>query len=418
MDDRSVRGVRLRTRASAVNHRALRLFGRWVPRLTGGWIPWLTLARYERPALRGPDWLRLRPILSGICGSDLALLTGRASAVLSPFASFPAVLGHEVVAMVEEAGAGVTDVTPGQRVVVNPVISCYVRGLSPCTACRDGQPRLCQRAADGPLAPGLLIGYCRDLPGGWSEAMLAHASQVYPVPDGLADETAVVVEPLSVALHAVLFEPPGDGQRALVIGGGTMGLCTLAALRLTAPGAELAIVLRHDVQANLAARLGADHVVRDQAGLGAIRAAVSLAGARPYRPLVGLPVLVGGFAQVYDCVGSRSSLHASLRVAAPHGRVTLVGGPSEIERLDLTLAWTRELRIHGTYVYGREPSLPGTPQTFEHALRLLADHPELPLRELVTHRFALRDWRRAIGAALDRRGHGALKVTFAPGAVT
>ena len=412
MRDRSVRGVRLRVSASAVNHRALQLFGRAIPRLTGGWLPWLTLDRYHRLALPGADWVRLRPILSGICGTDLSLLTGRASAVLSPFASFPAVLGHEVVALVEEAGEG-SSAAQGQRVVVDPVISCFVRGLEPCEACAVGQTRLCRRAAEGSISPGMLIGYCRDLPGAWSEEMVAHASQLHAVPDGLSDEVAVLVEPFSVALHAVLAEPPAEGDRVLVIGAGTMGLCTLGALRLVAPAAEVAVVVRHDTQAALAERIGAAHVVRDRRGDGALDAAVSVAGARAYRPLVGPPTLVGGFGQVYDCVGRGSSLAASLRVAAPQARVVLVGGPGEIEGLDLTLAWTRELRVHGTYVYGREPSLRGMPHTFSLALDLLTQHPELPVGELVTHRFALADWRRALATALDRRGQGALKVTFA-----
>jgi L-iditol 2-dehydrogenase len=119
---------------------------------------------------------------------------------------------------------------------------------------------------------------------------------------------------------------------------------------------------------------------------------------------------------VYDCVGSRRSLDASLRVTAPRGRMVLVGGPGEVGAIDWTLAWTRELRIDGSYVYAREASLPGSPHTFDEAMRLLAERPDLPLGELVTHRFGLGDWRRAMGVALDRGRTGALKVVFAPGA--
>ena len=119
------------------------------------------------------------------------MLTGRASATLSPFSSFPAILGHEVVAVVAEAGAE-AGVTAGQRVVLDPIISCAVRGLEPCPGCRDGTPALCRRAAEGDLSPGMLIGFCRDLPGGWSEGMLAHASQLHPVPERLSDEAAAL----------------------------------------------------------------------------------------------------------------------------------------------------------------------------------------------------------------------------------
>jgi len=173
MEGGQARGLGLRLGASGLNQRILRLVGRRLPALIGGRMPWLALSRYPIPALPGPDWVRIRPLLAGICGSDTALLTGRASPILSPFASFPAILGHEVVGMVEEAGSAV-EVRTGERVVVDPIISCFVRGLEPCTDCRDGLPALCRHAADGSLSPGMLIGYCRDLPGAWSEAMLAH----------------------------------------------------------------------------------------------------------------------------------------------------------------------------------------------------------------------------------------------------
>jgi threonine dehydrogenase-like Zn-dependent dehydrogenase len=90
----------------------------------------------------------------------------------------------------------------------------------------------------------------------------------------------------------------------------------------------------------------------------------------------------------------------------------LVGGPAHIGRLDWTLAWTRELRIEGTYTYGSEPSQEGAPHTMELALQLLADHPELPLEKLVTHRFRLDEWPRAMVTALGRGRSGAIKVVF------
>jgi len=121
-----MRGLGLRVGSSALNYRALRVLGMRVPRWTGGWLPWLGLSEYTLGELPGPDWVRLRPLLSGICGSDLSLLTGRSSAVLAPFNSFPAILGHEVVAVVEEAGAA-AGVTVGQRVVLDPIISCAAR---------------------------------------------------------------------------------------------------------------------------------------------------------------------------------------------------------------------------------------------------------------------------------------------------
>ncbi|HET6819986.1 MAG TPA: zinc-binding dehydrogenase [Candidatus Limnocylindria bacterium] len=397
MPDR-LRGLRLRFAASALNERTLRLAGPRLPRLAGGWMPWLTLGRYDLPPLPGDDWVRVRPLLSGVCGTDLGLLTGHASSILSPFASFPAVLGHEVVGVVEGTG---------ERVVIDPVISCTVRGLEPCRRCAAGAARFCERAADGPISPGLLIGFCADLPGGWSTGMIAHRSQLHAVPEQLSDEAAVLVEPFSVALHAVLSAPPHPGEDAVVIGAGSLGLCAIAALRLVAPEARVVAVARHDVQRRMAERLGATVAAT------AVKGAVDATGARAHRSLLGRTVLTGGFAQVYDAVGSRQSLADALQIAAPGGRVVLLGGPGELGGLDWTLAWANELRIDGTYTYGSEGSLDGR-HTMDEAMRLLVANPQLRIGKLVTHRFKLDDWRAAMGAALSRGRSGALKVVFEP----
>ena len=411
MEGGRARGLGLRVGASALNQRALRLVGGRLPGLIGGRMPWLALSDYPIPPLPGPDWVRIRPLLAGICGSDTSLLTGRASPILSPFASFPAILGHEVVGVVEEAG-GKAGEWLGARVVVDPVISCFVRGLDPCPACRDGLPALCRHAADGSISPGMLIGYCRDLPGAWSEAMLAHASQLHRVPDSLSDEAAVLVEPLACSLHAVLAAPRLPGETVLVVGGGTIGLGVVLALRMVDPEADVTAVVRHPLQAALADRLGANRVVLDRGGDGPQRAALEVTGARAHRPIVGDDVLTGGFGLVFDGVGSRGSVDASLRVVAPRGRLVLLGTAGELEHLDLTLAWARELRVIGSYVYGREASLPGAPHTFDHLMDRLAQADAPRVADLVTHRFGLDEWRRAMGVATGRGRHASVKVVF------
>lgn len=405
------RGLGLRVGASGLNQRALRVFGQRLPAVTGGWMPWLALSRYPLPPLPGPDWVRIRPLLAGICGSDTSLITGRASPILSPFASFPAILGHEVVGVVEEAGSAVAE-WDGARVVVDPIISCFVRGLEPCQACRDGLPALCRHAADGSLSPGMLIGYCRDLPGAWSESMLAHRSQLHRVPDGVSDEAAVLVEPLACSLHAVLGARPAAAEKVLVVGGGTIGLGVLIALRLLDPEADVTVVVRHAGQSLLAERLGASRVVVDRGGDGPLRAAVEVTGARAHRPIVGDAVLTGGFDLVFDGVGSRASVDASLRVTAPRGRLVLLGTAGELPHLDLTLAWARELRVIGSYVYGREASLPGAPHTFDFLLERLAGQGAPPVAGLVTHRFGLDQWRQAMRVATGRGRHASVKVVF------
>jgi threonine dehydrogenase-like Zn-dependent dehydrogenase len=407
----TVRGLGLRLAASPLNERILRLLGPRLPRVAGsGWMPWLVLRHSAPRPLPGPDWLRLKPTLAGICGTDLALLTGRAGAAMSPFVSFPAVLGHEVVGQVVEAGAGMVGASPGDRIVVDPVISCDVRGLAPCRECADGHAATCLRSTEGSFAPGLILGYCRDLPGAWGDEMLVHRSQVHAVPAELDDAEAVLVEPLSVALHAVLRRRPPDDARVLVIGGGALGLLVLASLRLLGARCEVTVLARHPIQATMAERLGADHVVRARGAEGEQHLATA-GRARSHRTLIGGRTYSDGFEVVYDCVGNRMSADLSLRVAGPRGRVVTAGGPALLGSVDWTPSWVRELTIEGSYTYGREPALDGAPHTFAVALGLLARH-RPPIGELVTHRFGLADWRRAMATNLARGRSGALKTVF------
>jgi threonine dehydrogenase-like Zn-dependent dehydrogenase len=242
--------------------------------------------------------------------------------------------------------------------------------------------------------------------------MLVHRSQLHPIPDTLRDEVGVLLEPLAIVLHAVLQDPPSTEERMLVIGGGTIGLGAVAALRMIGASGDLTCIVRHPFQARLAERLGATRAVVDREGDAAIRQAVETTGAIAHHPLVGGSVLTGGFERVYDCVGSGASLRAALGAAGPRGRIVLIGTAFEVKRLDLTLAWARELRISGSYLYGREASLPGQPHTFDHLMKLLAEHAELPVGELVTHRFPLANWREAIRAATGRGRHASVKVVF------
>ena len=145
------------------------------------------------PRLPTPDWVRLKPLVSGICGSDLGTLSSENSPYFSPITSSPFVLGHEVVGVVTED----REIPPGERVVLEPALGCAVRGLEPpCAYCAAGQHALCVNVAKGDISPGIQTGFCRDTGGGWSEGTLvAHPSQLHRVPDDLPDEAAATIEP-------------------------------------------------------------------------------------------------------------------------------------------------------------------------------------------------------------------------------
>ncbi len=365
----------------------------------------LSLRQLSLPAVPGPGWVPLRVRLAGICGTDLATLTGKAGPQLSPFVSFPAVLGHEVLAVPEEGPLA------GRRVVLDPLLGCVTRGLPPCAACAQGRPALCHRFAEGRLAPGMLLGYCRDLPGAWSERMLAHESQIHPVPDGLNDECAVLAEPLAVALHAVLAQVPRAGERVLIIGAGTLGQCLVAAVRLLSPEAHTVVVARRPFQAALATRLGAQQTVRS------LREAQEMAQQRgwgaSFPGLLGTNGFTGGFDQVLDAVGSPDTLGGALRLTRAGGRFALIGSSGIVPHLDLTWLWAHEISAQGFCTYGPEPRADGR-HTIALALELMAQHPEVPISSMVTHRFPLAAYRDALRACFGRRRSSAVKVLLEP----
>ena len=187
------------------------------------------------PILPGPDWVRIKTRLGGICGSDLSVIRLNTSPYYSAFTSFPYTFGHENVGTIAEMGPAVTGWQPGERVVVEPLLWCTPRGFEEqCEFCRRGEINRCLRTNDGALAAGLFIGACRDTGGSWSPYFVAHQSQLYRLPEHLSDENALLVEPFAVGLHPALQHMPADDETVLILGAGTIGLSMLAALR--APG--------------------------------------------------------------------------------------------------------------------------------------------------------------------------------------
>ena len=128
------------------------------------------MTQIPEPRLPTAEWVRVRPILSGICGSDVAALSGKGSIYLSAFTSFPFVPGHEVVGRVVETGDAVSGFDVGDRVVLEPALGCTVRGLAePCGPCASGHYANCERVTEGDISSGVQTGYCRDTGGGWGE---------------------------------------------------------------------------------------------------------------------------------------------------------------------------------------------------------------------------------------------------------
>lgn len=365
-----------------VKFAAARLAGALAPG-RGAAVGPLKLEANERLPVPGSEWLRLQPLLSGICGSDLAMIDGTASAYFDPLVSYPFTPGHEVVATTDD----------GRRVVLIPVLHCAIRGIEPvCEMCAAGRINLCERVAFGHIESGLQSGFCTDTGGGWSNGMIAHPSQLVDVPDDLSDEAAVMIEPTACAVHAATRY---EGHETVIIGAGTVGLLTLAAITATRDhdrAGPLIVAARYVEQRRLAKELGADIVCTPDEMPRWVRS-IS-------KSMVIGDQLSCGFRHVVDCVGSSSSLQQALQVVAPGGEVQLVGMPSNVS-LELTSLWHREVAIRGCYAY--------THDDFVSAIDVVR---RFDLGRLVSATYPLDDYKDAIAHAASAGRRGAVKIAF------
>jgi threonine dehydrogenase-like Zn-dependent dehydrogenase len=374
----------------------------------------MALQEVDDPKLFGPDWAVLRTRLTGICGSDAkqALMdfdSSNGDNPMSAFISFPQVMGHEVVATVDEAGPE-SGLEVGQRVVLNPWLSCAPRGISPvCPACEVGDYSLCWNFNDGRITAGIHTGNSSDASGGFADLLPAHAQMAIPVPDELPDEVAVLADPFAVSLHAITRNPPPPGGRVLVYGAGALGTTAGAILQALYPGVEVGTVARFPQQAAIAGRRG--RVFEHEPRLDLIEALADWSGGVLRKPWDGLPVThPGGIDVVYDTVGSPETMEVGLRVLRERGTLVQMGVYSPA-RFEWTPWYFKELRLVGSNAFGVEEVDGVRQHGIAHYLDLARDG-RVDLDGMLTHTFRLEDWRDALTACADQGGSGALKVAF------
>lgn len=365
----------------------------------------------REPELPGPDWVRIKTSFGGICGSDLNLIYLHDSPSASPFVSFPFVIGHENMGVVEEAGSGVKDFKAGDRVIADPILSCRVRGFEEeCESCKSGNPSVCSNFTEGSLAPGMSIGSCRDTGGSWGEYYVAHRSQLIKLEENTRGEDAVLVDAIASALHPVARNYPDDNEKVLVVGSGIIGLMVVACLRALGSKCNITILTRHSFQGELAGKYGADNVVYTRDGdYYSIFAGIT--GGTLYKPIIGKRVMTGGFDRVFECVGSDVSIDESLRFTGQGGTMVLIGLASAPKGVDWTPLWLKEIKLHGAYWCGLEEIGGSKASTYVHTLRLITEG-KLDVSPLVTHILDIKDYRRAMEIASGKGKYKSIKVLF------
>ena len=187
--------------------------------------------------------VRVRVSHAGICGSDVHIYHGH-----NPFAKYPRVIGHEFFGVIDAVGEGVDSARLGQRVSVDPVISC-----GHCYPCSIGKPNVCTSL--------VVLGVHRD--GGFSEYAVVPEKNAWTIPDAVPDEHAVMVEPFTIAANVTGQINPTENDIALIYGAGPMGLTTVQALKRVYKVKTVVIADRIDERLSMAKQCGADWAINN-----------------------------------------------------------------------------------------------------------------------------------------------------------
>lgn len=316
----------------------------------------------QESARPGPGEIQVAVERVGVCGSDAHVYEGT-----HPYLSYPQVQGHEVVGRVAARGDGVEALTVGERVVLEPTVSC-----GRCFACRTGHPNCCVELR--------VMGVT--LPGGLRETFTVPTGMVHPVGD-LEPDIAVLVEPLAIAVHAVERGEVSAGERVVVIGAGSIGRSVvIAALDR---GAEVLVVERTPERAALLDHLGVAVCSTDDADIR--RSVHEFAGA-------------DGPGIVIDTTGSARLIEVAVGVVAHSGRIVVVGISPEEADLPVALLTRKEVSILGS-----RNSCGDFPRAIGIARRNAA-----ALGRMITARFPLSGAEEAFRSVLERTSLGKVLV--------
>ncbi len=304
----------------------------------------------------GAGELLIKVIQTGICGTDLHIHNG------DFFAEFPLIPGHEVVGIVAAVGEGVEGFNPGERVSVNPNMSCGT-----CHQCHVGRPLLCEN----------LKGLGTNWPGGFAEFLAIPVAFCFSV-DGLDDDTAVFTEPASCAMHGLETLQVRPGSTALIFGAGPIGLL-LGQFLARGGASRVTVAASTQFKLDRALALGIDGTyLMDRGDLdGSQRALMELSGD-------------DGYDIVIDATGSADISERTVDLTRSGGTVMFYGVTSPEDRVSLSPydIFRREITIKGSFA-----EISSFPQTIS-ALR----NGRATTAGLITHRYRLEEYAEALEA--------------------
>ena len=369
----------------------------------------LSYKNVPEPELPGTEWIKIKTSYSGICGSDISALIAKQSFALEHYSSFPGVMGHENIGVVVETGSGVTHVKKGDRVYVDPVLGCEAKGLELCPECRDGRFAVCRNApkASDTTGKGCITGYNTRTSGGWGEYFVAHRSQVFPIPDSVTDEQAVLVDSIASALQPVATHFPKESDTVVVYGCGIIGINTIACLRALGFKGKILAIYRYPFQGEIAREKGADIIIRSNV----INEVSRITGAEVSENSVGKPSVEGGVDIIFDTIGNAGVIDTSLRLLRANGKYVMIAASGVLGDIDFTPVWFREITIVGSSMYSYCTWNGKKWRTYELAMELIRSGLYNP-EKLVTHVFSIEDYKKAINLVLAKSKENNMKVVF------
>lgn len=294
----------------------------------------------------GPGEVRIEVAYCGVCGTDLHIYMGHMDGRID----MPQVIGHEMSGKIVELGPEVVGWSLGEPVVVRPLDAC-----GRCAACKSGHGHVCQRLN--------FIGI--DIPGAFQGSWTVPAFTLHRLPDDMPMDLAALVEPMAVACHDVRLGEVVPGEKAVVIGGGPIGL--LNALVARDAGVEVRIAEINEYRLEMARSLGLETVNPLQEDLVAHVEAWTEGG---------------GADVVFEVSGSQPGAEVMTKLAKVRGRIVVVAIFAAAPKIDLFQFFWRELKMCGVRVY--------EPEDYDKAIALTASG-ELPLEKLITERLSLHE---------------------------
>ncbi|CAM8976478.1 unnamed protein product [Rhodiola kirilowii] len=334
----------------------------------------LKIQPFKLPPL-GPYDARVRMKAVGICGSDVHYLKTMSCGGF--LVTEPMVIGHECAGIIEEVGSEVKSLAPGDRVALEPGISCWR-----CGPCKEGRYNLC---------PEMKFFATPPVHGSLANQIVHPADLCFKLPDDVSLEEGAMCEPLSVGVHACRRANIGPETNVLIIGAGPIGLVTMLAARaFGAPRIVLA-----DVDANrlsVAKELGADVTVQVSTDSKDVLEEVE----QIYK------AMGAGVDVTFDCAGFDKTMTTALTATKPGGKVCLVGmGHSEMT-VPLTPAAAREVDVIGIFRYKN---------TWPLCLEFIRSG-KIDVKPLITHRFGFSQKEVEDAFETSARGGNAIKVMF------